>query len=352
MSLSSVLSEADVADLDVLTDYITDNGAGRLALDGEVCRRLLHCKRQGSYSESDRDLIEKEIRAFGGNSLVNLFRGGGIKYGELVKDVATHLKINFPKGAVAPDVELEILKKLFSDSVAKMTAEERQRVLDSLNVGELSGLGAAQMATALTAARLGGFATYKMAMIVANGIAKALLDRGLTLATNAAINRIIGIAIGPVGWVVTGLWTMADFASPAYRVTVPCVVQVAYMRLKARAKREFISCPSCQEQNPSKGKFCHSCGTNLHDKPESVASHKRPAAKKATPKKIATKKAQVRKTAVRKEALGKASTGKKATTKKAAATETVVKKTLAKSKTPKIPPKKALPARRVAAKSR
>ena len=71
---------------------------------------------------------------------------------------------------------------------------------------------------------------YKIALIVANAIAKAILGRGLSLAANAGIARTIGIFAGPIGWLITGLWVAVDIAGPAYRVTIPTVIQVAFLR--------------------------------------------------------------------------------------------------------------------------
>ena len=78
--------------------------------------------------------------------------------------------------------------------------------------------------------RASGFLAYQLAVVVANGVARAVLGRGLTFAANAALTRLLGILVGPVGWAITGAWTAIDLASPAYRVTVPCVVQVAAIR--------------------------------------------------------------------------------------------------------------------------
>ena len=36
--------------------------------------------------------------------------------------------------------------------------------------------------------------------------------------------------LGPVGWVLTALWTLLDIAGPAYRVTIPAVIQITYIR--------------------------------------------------------------------------------------------------------------------------
>ncbi len=58
-------------------------------------------------------------------------------------------------------------------------------------------------------------------MIIANAILKAILGRGLTIAGNAALTRTMAVLTGPIGWVITGLWTAIDIAGPAYRVTIP-----------------------------------------------------------------------------------------------------------------------------------
>jgi len=51
---------------------------------------------------------------------------------------------------------------------------------------------------------------------------------------NAVLMRVIGTFAGPVGWAVTGLWTLVSAAGPAFRVTVPCVCHIAFLRQKAR----------------------------------------------------------------------------------------------------------------------
>ncbi|VBG63426.1 ubiquinol-cytochrome C chaperone family protein [Burkholderia cepacia] len=259
-SLSDLLLAGDVEDLDVLTDYLTDKGEGRLMLDGDVCKRLVRCKRNGAYDPSDRRLIATEIRAFGGNTLVNLFRGGGVEYPELARDVASHLKVPYSKTGPVANVEMAILQKLFTDALDRMSDEERRKTLEELNIGDLAGMGPGAVAVALAAGRLAGFATYKIAVIVANAIAKAILGRGLTFAGGAALTRTMGVMLGPVGWVLTGIWTLADLASPAYRITVPCLVQIAYMRQKGIAASTTKTCPSCRAINATSAKFCAECG--------------------------------------------------------------------------------------------
>ena len=65
---------------------------------------------------------------------------------------------------------------------------------------------------------------------------KALIGRGLSFAANGTLMRTMSILAGPVGWAITGIWTAIDIGSTAYRVTIPAVIQVAFLRTQSSAK--------------------------------------------------------------------------------------------------------------------
>ena len=109
----------------------------------------------------------------------------------------------------------------------------------------------AMVAAIQIAIRKGGFASYRIALIVANAIARALLGRGLSLAANAALVRWLSAFAGPIGWAFTIAWTAVDIAGPAYRVTIPAVIQIAYMRTKAGVDMALLGEDSQKEINPN-----------------------------------------------------------------------------------------------------
>lgn len=276
-SLTPVLREADVDDLSVLVDYITDSGDGRLTLATSVCSQLVVAKATNNYAAATRTAITDEILAFGGNTLGNMVRSlratvpfgtvldkilpdmnEKVSYVEVVRDVASHLKIHLGKEASVVDLETAILLRIMRESFTKMSADERRQVIDEIGAGDtIWGPGAA--AAALVAGRLSGFATYKLATIVANSAARALIGRGLTFAATGGAMRALSVALGPIGWAITGLWTLADLSAPAYRVTVPCVLQVAYIRQKLIMQATHVTC-DCGAVIPHTVKFCPECG--------------------------------------------------------------------------------------------
>lgn len=290
-SLDALLDVCDVEDLDILVDYVTDKGEGRITLADDVCKRLVSCKNARSYSVTDRYLLSLEIRRFGGNTLTNWYREArnGVAFGslldkilpdtdhtigydEIVRDVANHLKVSVNAASDVPTMEDGILRKLLAQTFESMTPEERKSVLDELNIKDLSVLKPLASGALLAGGKMAGFVTYKMALIVANAIAKAILGRGLSLAANRILTRALSTVLGPIGWVLTGLWTLADMASPAYRVTVPCVVQVAYMRQKALVAAYAATCPHCDAPNQMESKFCSECGQPMSEKTTSKST--------------------------------------------------------------------------------
>ncbi|WP_103652305.1 DUF3944 domain-containing protein [Campylobacter concisus] len=176
------------------------------------------------------ELIMGELQCFGGNSFANVFRGGGVQYKEILCDVCDKLKVNYSKAQNTQMIEQNMFMKILSDSLEKMNEEELKQVANEFGLNTTDFKPQAITAAMQASILVSGFAMYKIALIVANTIIKILFGRGLGLAANAALTRTIGIFAGPVGWVVTGLWTLADVAGPAYRVTIPAVIQVAFLR--------------------------------------------------------------------------------------------------------------------------
>ena len=140
------------------------------------------------------------------------------------------MKVNFNEKSPIEVIELALLSKILIDSLDKMDDEQLKETIVSLGI-KSTNLGKQAIVAAIQAAiSLGKFQAYALAVIVANAIAKQILGHGLRMATNAALTRAMSLFAGPIGWVITALWTIIDLAGPAYRVTVPAVIHIAYMR--------------------------------------------------------------------------------------------------------------------------
>ncbi len=176
-------------------------------------------------------LVDK-FRRFGGNTLVTTLRGHGPEYKTILRDVAKRNKVNFNKNNTDEQVEMYILQKLYNDSLNCASDEDLKKMLNELGYPVTNFTRQAALATLMVAWKAGGFKSYILLVSVVNAAARFLAGRGLSLVANAALTRVASIVSGPVGWALTALWTIADVAGPAYRVTVPAVIQIAYIRQK------------------------------------------------------------------------------------------------------------------------
>ena len=223
--LNPVLERASDADLLPLVEYMLKKLSNGIDTDE---RYKSDPKKPTSYA----DLIADEIRLFGGNTFANLARGGvGVPYREVVCDVADKMKVSYNKASTVERIELLIVQKIFEDSIEKMTEEDRQKLIKDLGI---RGIPVGSSATMImqTIIKMGGFKSYQIAVIVANSIAKFILGRGLSFAANASLTKIMSIFAGPLGWVISSLWTLIDVAGPSYKTTIPCVIHVAMLRQK------------------------------------------------------------------------------------------------------------------------
>ena len=181
------------------------------------------------------DDIIAEVQQFGSNTFATAFRGYGVTYHEVLCDVCDKLDVNYPKTARAEKIEHCLIEKVLDDAWEKMSQNDRDALLKELGEGRIKA-GGSIGAAMIAAFRLGGFNSYKITLIVVNAIAKAILGRGITLAGNAALCRVLGVLAGPIGWAITGAWTALDIASAAYRVTIPACVYIAALRMMKQAQ--------------------------------------------------------------------------------------------------------------------
>jgi uncharacterized protein YaaW (UPF0174 family) len=217
-------------DLDPLVSYLTRRGWISSQLD--ITDTF---KKHNPNHKMYADEIAAEIQKFGGNTIINMVRGGkGVSYKKMVCNVGKRLKVNCNKERETEFIEQQIILKVLETAWEKMSDDEKMEFMEGLG-DEYKTIPIPKhfpMPAVQTLIQLGGFYPFKLAVIVANAIAKALLGRGLSLVANAALTRWIAVFAGPIGWTLTGIWTILDFARPAYRVTIPCVLHIAMLRQK------------------------------------------------------------------------------------------------------------------------
>jgi len=201
----------------------------------------LPAKQMAFAGDELKERIWKELGYYGSHGLAYLLRGfEGVDYPEIVRDVCEKKGITATPGNTLRAVEkneARLLETLFAEIWDRMSDEEKRALLRAMNLDEGQfRLGGAAAVGFVLAGEMAGFAAYRLAAIVAGYIARALLASSVRFAAMHTVMRGLGVVLGPVGWIASGAWLAHDLAGPAYRKTVPAVLQVGYLRQLARQR--------------------------------------------------------------------------------------------------------------------
>ena len=222
-TLVALLLNADKNDIDLLIDYITPDGKFNFSQSDRVKKALRDGKNSEAVDEETLRLLIRELQHFGGNTVMNLFRRNGVSYSEIVDDVASHLKIKVAKNAPVKEKESLIIDAVFASSWNKMSDDDRRQLLRDMGINTSISLDKlSRMELPL----------LQRAAMVASGLAQIATGKARPPIACLGIGRVLGVLTGPVGLALTGLYTAYDISNPAFRITLPCVVQIAWIRLK------------------------------------------------------------------------------------------------------------------------
>jgi uncharacterized protein YaaW (UPF0174 family) len=185
-------------------------------------------------SEKEKALLE-DVCLDGANSIASIFRGWeGVDYDEIVTDVAEELGIQ-ALDRTPRQLELAILEFIISKYLENATPEERSDIAAILKKagGEFNDRGEilkgifAKGALALLIRSVG----EKVVGQVVGKIMIKIGGRQVAKQAGKQAARMAGMAIPVLNVIMVG-WTVVDIAGPAFRKTVPTVIEIALLRLE------------------------------------------------------------------------------------------------------------------------
>ncbi|WP_429193411.1 hypothetical protein [Aeromonas salmonicida] len=216
--LLAQLRVADPQEVDVLVDVITDYGEGRTSLDADTKQRLVMARHHPKADRYPLELLQtltEELQAFGGNSAMNLARRvlgrSPVPYEEIVDDVYKKLNGKSPENKPLERKEREIALALFGSQWRDLAVE--QRLERCVNVKVLSGTFS--LSEALGEESSGWFT-------------------GLSASKSAALfgAASMSLRLNPLGMLATTGLSVHSATAEAYRITVPFVAQMGWIRLR------------------------------------------------------------------------------------------------------------------------
>lgn len=221
-------------DLRILCDILTHDKKGRIRLNEQLMNKDSYIE---SYPDNMVNMYQdlaSELQRYGGNTILNLYRHGrGPSYESIVEDVCRTMKVkDVGEHDTAEEMEQKLLVAMTSKMLESMDHEELETMLKELNIKDFDLTKQGVTAALLIMIRINKTLFIRLFNYIAGIVSRRLLGRGLVQIGTKFGERGAGFSLGPIAWVALTAWTVWDIAGPAYRVTVPAVMQVAMMRLK------------------------------------------------------------------------------------------------------------------------
>lgn len=263
IDLNPVLEGAENEELKMIAKQMDDRWSESLTSNEDY----VNAKESGNYAKVT-ELLAAELREFGGNTIANIARSvtgeyQGPPYREIVYDVAKKMKCHPKKDMTIERMEQLILERAIEEVWDKLSDEEKEEFLKS--VGAKGGCVFSTFSAALhTAIRQMGFVPYKFTVMFLNKLSHKILGRGLKFATAPMAMKVLSKGLARSVNVLLWAWVLNDIASPALRVTKPCVILVALSRQRQLAEAQTIICEKCENICSKEDSFCGKCGTKLN----------------------------------------------------------------------------------------
>ena len=217
-----------------LCDLLTHDEKGNLRLSESLTDKDSYIENYPYNCKAIWQDIALELQLFGGNTFANLFRHGrGPSYESIVCDVCKQLKVeSIGVHDSVEEMERALLDKVTEKMLDELTAEQLKEIMKELDIRKRTYTKQAVMAALLLTRRMNLRLYYYVMSYILRMATNMLIGRGVLVAGFGLLSRGLSVLMGPVGWILLSGWTAWDIAGPAYRVTIPAVLQVAFLRLK------------------------------------------------------------------------------------------------------------------------
>lgn len=160
--------------------------------------------------------IINEYSRFGGNTIVNMFRGGGVSYEEILRDVCNSFHIKCLKIDTVETMERALLKSVVQKMADNMKKQSDASMTELMNDMEK-----------FCKDELDNYLSHQVISCVLCSVAPRLSGKYLVRSVGSKV--IWRIPLGPIAWIAYA-WMISDIAAPALRVTIPATIIVACLR--------------------------------------------------------------------------------------------------------------------------
>ena len=208
------LEECSNEDLKVLADLLVYDKDNNPRYSETLSRTRLYKESYPNQLQKAWAEIAHEFQLYGGDSFANFFRGYGVPYREIL-----------------------MIQKLMDDVLEEMDDEQLQELVKDLQLDANTYQSKDAMKNAVLMACMSpAFVSQILTLLTSVLVPRVALDIAVGL---GLVSRIGGILVPAIN-IIMGAWLLKDLTGAAYRVTIPGVVLIIYMRRKMQTEKQNI----------------------------------------------------------------------------------------------------------------
>ena len=222
--LTPVLAACSEAELALLIEFLGRPPSGLLWLDRRV--------RAPGYGHDERvAAVVEEIIRCGNHSVAGRIGGGSPSYVQLVCDALHELELTEAPAPGVLELELRVVRFVLDTEFERLAPELQEQMLagffaGGFFVGGLRGYDPMNPFLTRVDAEHRVLGAGKLARTMRKIGVQQIGKRARSYAIKAALRVVLRSFAGPVQWALTA-W---DWLGPAYRLTVPVICYVAFLR--------------------------------------------------------------------------------------------------------------------------
>lgn len=224
------LKDCDNKDLVAFADLLVYGDDDKKRISESLSETRLY---QANYPNNMKAVYKElihEFQLFGGDTIANSFRGHGVTYSEILKDVCDKKKVSYNKSTSIARLEMYLLQKLVDDTLDNMDEVQLKDTLEELKLDSNDYNSTDAMKDAIAIALMSPqFVNYILQFIL-RAVAPKLAGQ-LLLVGGVGLARLGGMLVPAIN-IAMAAWMLKDITGPAFRVIIPGVIMIIYMRKK------------------------------------------------------------------------------------------------------------------------
>jgi len=199
-------------------------------------------ERHGVNADSGEHELVRKICLDGGSTIMSALRKwNGVPYAAVVRDVAGKMNVRTEPSEEVFSIEIKLLEEMIRRFLQNASPQEREQVQRYLSRAgsehriRMVEIARGSLAVGTVAMMIKHIGQHASAEIVRQVVLRSTAQKVASEAARRA-TQIAGWGVPFLNVVFVG-WTVADIAGPAFRKTVPTVLEVALLRLEYTSEK-------------------------------------------------------------------------------------------------------------------